>query len=39
MSIIDGCADGYLIENLAELGFKKNVGIEPRKAQLLEVKI
>ncbi len=35
MSILDvGCADGYLIENLAKLGFKKNIGIEPRKSSI-----
>lgn len=35
MSILDvGCADGYLIENLSQLGFKKNVGIEPRKSSI-----
>ncbi len=31
LSLLDvGCADGYLTENLASLGFKKCVGVEPR---------
>ena len=35
LSLLDvGCADGYLTENLATLGFKKCAGVEPRKSSI-----
>ena len=40
MSILDvGCADGYLIENLAKLGFKKILVSSQEKVQFQEAKI
>ena len=35
LSLLDvGCADGYLTENLASLGFKKCAGVEPRASSI-----
>ncbi len=39
LTLLDvGCADGYLTENLAKLGFKKSSGTEPRASSILRGK-